>query len=241
MVGVTISGADDPTEPSQLAELSREFPFVEWGILFSLSRAGTARYPSMDWVHDLCSSEFVRNAPGMKLSAHFCGQYTRDTIVGDSRWLLRPHMAQFRRVQLNGFQWPASPRFQDVLKLSPHEFILQVGDERALRQAGDKVAQWGVDRVSALYDPSAGQGIEALTWPEPPDVDGFRIGYAGGLSPGNVEEAIVTRVPLSVRDGCWIDMETGVRSGGYRADVDMFDLAKVREVLTRAKPFVRGA
>ena len=32
---VTITGADDFTEPKDLVELSEEFPFVEWAILLS--------------------------------------------------------------------------------------------------------------------------------------------------------------------------------------------------------------
>ncbi|MHB1675039.1 MAG: hypothetical protein ACYCSP_12405 [Acidobacteriaceae bacterium] len=32
---VTITGADDSTDIVELAELSEEFPFVEWGILIS--------------------------------------------------------------------------------------------------------------------------------------------------------------------------------------------------------------
>ena len=32
---VTITGADDSIQPSQLLDLQKEFPFVEWGILLS--------------------------------------------------------------------------------------------------------------------------------------------------------------------------------------------------------------
>jgi len=177
----------------------------------------------------------VSVAPGLKLAAHFCGEYTRDTVVGNSRWLLRPHMSFFRRVQVNGFEWPLSARFADVLKQSPHEFILQVRDERGLRLAAEKAEEWGAARVSALFDPSGGRGVGSPSWPTPPDVDGFRVGYAGGLGPANVEEALVMRVPMTAKS-CWIDMESGVRSG-----TDAFDLSKVREVLVRAKPFVRSA
>ena len=46
---VTITGADDAVDPGALVALSAEFPFVEWGILFSKSREGEARYPSAEW------------------------------------------------------------------------------------------------------------------------------------------------------------------------------------------------
>ena len=36
---VTLTGADDFTDPKRLIEISREYPFVEWGILFSLKHS----------------------------------------------------------------------------------------------------------------------------------------------------------------------------------------------------------
>jgi hypothetical protein len=50
LTGITITGADDQVDPRELAMLSAEFPFVEWGILMSESRAGTSRYPGQTWM-----------------------------------------------------------------------------------------------------------------------------------------------------------------------------------------------
>lgn len=47
---VTITGADDSTDISQLVELSQEFPFVEWGILVSRRSEGGPRFPSREWI-----------------------------------------------------------------------------------------------------------------------------------------------------------------------------------------------
>ncbi len=42
---VTLTGADDSVRPAELVEISQQYPLVEWGILFSKSQQGTARFP----------------------------------------------------------------------------------------------------------------------------------------------------------------------------------------------------
>ena len=42
---VTMTGADESVDPKALIELSKEFPFVEWGILIG-SQSGM-RFPSV--------------------------------------------------------------------------------------------------------------------------------------------------------------------------------------------------
>ena len=56
----TITGADDLVDPDDLVVLSREYPFVEWAILISASRAGTPRYPSSAWLERL-QNRFIMN------------------------------------------------------------------------------------------------------------------------------------------------------------------------------------
>jgi hypothetical protein len=50
---VTITGADDIVDHDDMLKLCEEFPFLEWGILVSFDRAGTARYPSVPWLIEL--------------------------------------------------------------------------------------------------------------------------------------------------------------------------------------------
>jgi len=38
IIKLTITGADDKTEVSSLIDISNNFEFIEWGILFSNSR-----------------------------------------------------------------------------------------------------------------------------------------------------------------------------------------------------------
>ena len=47
---VTITGADDSVEPKEIAELTKGFPFVEWGILLENGIYSGRRFPSRDWI-----------------------------------------------------------------------------------------------------------------------------------------------------------------------------------------------
>jgi phosphoribosylanthranilate isomerase len=78
---------------------------------------------------------------------------------------------------------------------------------------------------STLFDLSHGAGVLPESWPKP--IEGLRCGYAGGLSPDNVEQQIEKLHSLVGDYFLWIDMETHIRS-----DSDSkFDLDKVRSVL----------
>ncbi len=78
---------------------------------------------------------------------------------------------------------------------------------------------------SALFDLSHGIGILPSEWPNL--LDGVKCGYAGGLSPENLEEQIKRIEEKAGDTEIWIDMETHVRS-----NYDMlFDLQKVRQCL----------
>lgn len=48
-----MTGADDATDIDELLKLSDQFPFVEWGILFSQSSASKPKYPTKEWLYKL--------------------------------------------------------------------------------------------------------------------------------------------------------------------------------------------
>src|SRR5678815_1000900 len=74
---VTLTGADDSTDIKALLALAEEHPFVEWGLLFSVSHQGQPRYPSREWVERL-----MEEMPeDLKLSAHVCGRMVRDFVL----------------------------------------------------------------------------------------------------------------------------------------------------------------
>lgn len=217
---VTVTGADDLVDPRELVALSTRFPFVEWGILFSSSRAGQPRYPTEGWIRSLVRT--IRHQP-VHLAAHFCGARARDALNGFELWNddLRP---AFDRVQLNGYEALTSA-FCDMVNgvtSGGPEYILQArtvaGLATALRDRGR------ITRGSVLVDPSGGRGLDAHAMWAAVEAGDEWIGFAGGITPNNVADVI--GFLNERRSGpFWIDMESGVRTDG------LFDLGLVVEVL----------
>lgn len=111
---VTITGAGKTTDLQALADLSTNYPFVEWGILLSKSNMGKhPRFPGRAWLHDLFNAVNIyselheRDRPGMNISGHLCGKWVRDFCKGEWTWTddLNEHplyiASMFQRLQLN--------------------------------------------------------------------------------------------------------------------------------------------
>lgn len=229
---VTVTGADDSIEPEALIPLTERYPFVEWGILFSGSRQGSDRYPSADWL-----ARLRKIAPKLpNLCAHLCGTWVRNIVLeGAPTWWSKyePLPPIFKRVQLNfhGQFHKAGKEFVPALKrlaLIHEGFILQhdgVNDETIKTLGADLP-------VAPLFDRSGGAGVLPEAWPKP--IWSYQ-GYAGGLSPENVEDELHRILDVAGESRIWIDVETRVRS----EEDALFDLAKVETFLKRAAPFVR--
>jgi hypothetical protein len=217
-VMVTITGADDVVDPRDLLLMSWEFPFVEWGILWSAKMRGTPRYPTLDWISAFTRAALNGRRNPMRTSLHLCGATARSAVDGatfSEAW-------SFCRLQINGYM-PGRPLgLHNFIEYEPGqglEVILQCRSEDTLQQVADDAASLGPN-ASVLFDPSGGRGIEPFRWATTPF--GCRLGFAGGIGPDNVLDVIRDIGP---RDPYWIDMESGVRTD------DRFDLAKVRRVL----------
>lgn len=227
---VTITGADDSIEAKDLVPLSKRFPFVEWGILFSGSRQGTPRYPSTVWQGEL----WKVSTEGLQLSAHLCGKWVRDLVLkGNPSWWENHtglHQA-FQRVQLNfhGQYHKAATGFIGALRGRKHEYIFQHdGVNDGLISTFTTTPNL---RVYPLFDRSGGAGVVPGEWPKP---IWHYCGYAGGLGPDNLLLELRKIEGVVGESRIWIDMETKVRS----EDDMMFDLDKVKCCLEIAEPFV---
>jgi hypothetical protein len=225
-IEVTITGADDGVDPRELVELSRAFPFVEWAILTgSLDRFGTPRYPSLAWLDRFRA---LARAERLRAAAHLCGSPSRSFQTG--RWGVDEFAivsAAFQRVQVNG--WVSSARHVLVGVERPFELIIQCPSLKRL--GGAILDAVTIGNATVLLDASGGRGVEATTWARLSSA--IRLGYAGGIGPGNVERVLHE---LGPGPSCWIDMESGVRTD------DRFDLSKVRDVLEKvARWNARGA
>lgn len=236
---VTITGADDNTDPKALFELSRAYPFVEWGILRSQRQEGRPRYPSNDWMfafkmeHMSLSNRSIQR-PSIQVSIHLCGSWVREFLEGNmfpARFLGE----LYQRVQINthGELHRVTEDFITLVKSMPEtEFIMQVDglmNEFIQRSVGNF-------RVAALFDLSSGAGILPDHWPKP--LHGIHCGYAGGLSPENVVDQIRSIEVIAGDSPTWIDVETHVRS--VIDGKDVLDMSKVETFLRRSAPFVHA-
>lgn len=220
---VTITGADDRTDISEMQCLAAEFPFLEWAILYGL-KVGP-RNPSLDWQ----KAFFAADIPCAK-AVHLCGIDACRELMTDR---LPEHLHQADRLQIN-----INARADDFVD----EHVVQAY-EAALPLWSNVVVQWhsrtqsniqtllerhtARDDVHVLLDSSKGKGIVPAAWEVPVAVAGQYCGFAGGLGPHNVATVLAQLEPLG--RPYWIDMETHVRTG------DALDLRKVRKVLELAQ------
>lgn len=226
---VTISGADDQTDPEQLARLSEQFSFVEWGVLLSSSKARRPRYPTAAWLDRLqsCATE------KMRISGHLCGALVKEICRGEFPVHLdRP---LFRRMQLNlagHFGEIKDP--QTLVRCLPRnrEYILQIGhaENDGLRLA-ESLQSSGLE-ISILLDSSGGRGLSPSRWPAL--VPTLRCGFAGGLGPDNLEQELANLREVAGSATIWVDMESRVRT----TDGTTLDLSKVRACLEIVQSFV---
>lgn len=200
---ITFTGADDHTDASEMAALSRQYP-IEWGILFSPKRQGAGRYPTKQAVMNFIGRK-------LRLAAHLCGGDARQ-VMGfySSNWddLIADH---FERAQIN----TSDPKvnYAQIREWADNQCV------RAILQC--RAAFPTTNLVDILFDASGGRGILANDWPHAPL--GQFVGYAGGLGPNTIADAM--QVIPSRAERYWIDMESGVRD-----EQDRFDLNKCRAV-----------
>jgi len=226
---ITITGADDGVSLIDLYNLATEFPFLEFGILYSHDRLGTPRYPSNAWRQNLIAFDDRR------FSLHLCGLAAREAMAGIFTNL--PRVPAGWRIQLNGFSKWKLPGLAIAVGRDPHEIILQCQSFSAAHEAERLFIQH--PNVSILWDASGGRGIDD-GWsdiPYPTSADGPRYGWAGGITVDNIQSKIelvlaANDLPALRNAECWLDLESGARTE------DRFDMVKARRLLELAKPFV---
>jgi hypothetical protein len=200
---VTLTGADDSVSPRELLKISREFPFVEWGILVSRSCSfdGRSRFPSVKWVEELADA--VEDArvgtcfgPKYQFSCHVCGQWVKDLFPGSSLdrsaiqkewpWLLPIYFdpddpGLFQRVQLNFHA------LKHGVPINPCRLTNVVGTRQVIFQidgVNDYLFEWAINagiNAVPLYDMSGGAGIVPEEWPM--ETDAFPKTVATSVRP----------------------------------------------------------
>lgn len=237
---VTITGADDNTHKADMISISKDFPFVEWGILFSRSRQGSERYPSLVWVDELMRMVLSHNCmePNQpKLSAHLCGDYTVEYLstgyMTKAFLDLRKVMSgvAFSRYQLNfnSTKNIACKDFYESINRCSTNQILQYN--KANYDLCQNVIQLKNTNIHFLHDGSGGRGVLPGEWQEV--IPNHFTGYAGGLNPDNLEDSLVNINKAAGDNQIWIDTETGVRTDG------VLDLKKVVKFLEISSKYVK--
>jgi hypothetical protein len=240
---VTVTGADDSISPIELFSINREYPFVEFGILLSkgVGDLGGSRFPSTEWLKEL-KKLYDENAKSkIHFSGHICGSWVKDIFLKGIWPIDRRATADFESIatrwQLNthgikhdfkGVMLKPVIQYRHILG---NEIIFQYDNEnnQALFSCGDLT-------VSALFDLSHGAGVLPKKWPKP--FAGIPCGYAGGLSPDNIEEQLAILEPIVEDKTIWIDAESYLRSYDSSKG-DYFDPNKVAKFLEKAKPWVK--
>jgi hypothetical protein len=198
---VTFTGVDTSTSIEGMMALRARYP-IEWAVLFSPGRQGSdPRYPALSFV-----SELAQGYPH-ELAAHLCGGHTRAVLdAGASD--LDERLERFGRAQLNGAPEAASHHIWHWGRDVGVQPIMQCRDQLP----DDPYVAW-------LFDASGGRGIAPTKWPIPPTTASPRQwGFAGGLNPSNVAQAVAT-IGTTATD-YWVDMETGVRDEHDRLDLE---------------------
>jgi phosphoribosylanthranilate isomerase len=230
---VSITGADDHTDPVKLVKLTEDYPFVEWALLYVPHKEFYPRNPSKGWREEFLNllSYHFKKTPRQQYvhtALHLCGslafyQLLANVFPGEAR--------RYGRLQLNvnarAQEFSDAQVFEiyaKALKLGPkiilqmHESSESIIDAFSLSTAGTEIGN-----IHLLHDSSKGRGVTPDYWRGSFYPWGFAQGFAGGLNPDNLQANLNKLDALGIP--YWIDMESGVRTD------NQFDLVKVEQVL----------
>lgn len=217
---LTMTGVDAKTDPKWIKSMLRKYILnsgysgLEFAILRSPKVDQSPRYPTRDVIKRLVSEA----KPG-DFAFHLCGRYAR--MVHSLEWAELCDIIDFSmvgRVQVN------STEADEKAILTLWRFSQHINKP--------VIMQWRADEfplvphtVHLLQDRSGGTGLAETRWAVP-DQSTHRgqtyapIGYAGGLGPANVADALAKINPLSRGRRFWIDCESSLRAD------DWFDQSK---------------
>lgn len=230
---------DDSVEPSVLKEISRENPYVEWGVLLRSDKQGTPRYASDALLQEL-------GGLGVHLAAHLCGDYCEEALRGRYDAVERLLRLGFKRVQMN-------PTRANNVILQPEDMAEHTENARRLIERfpqAEFILQWNEEtralwaplldasppNLSLLFDASCGTGV-AITAPPAPR-EGVRCGYAGGLGPSTLGP-ILQQLEEATGDAVvWVDMESSLRRVSGDADTFSIDACRACIAVVKASPVV---
>ena len=252
---VTITGIDDDTKMSDIVSISKKYPFVEWGLLWSKSN-GRPRYPVNETVSSFFNEIFDDEDCSCSTSLHVCGSFVDDLVNGHFD-ILPSDINYFQRVQLNFNNEVKKYCVDDLAKLKDslyRNFGLNVifqyneNNKQIIKELLEENNYFfELDSFNILQDSSGGKGLFNNEWFPSfsrdysyEDDDGIThytsddiyTGYAGGLNPDNVEKELNHICKINFNN-FWIDVETGVRTD------NKLDFNKIVNFLFKSKAFIK--
>jgi len=187
---ITLTGADERTNISDLLYLLEHYPSVELGLLYTATPEGRNRYPSRRWL-----ASVLPKLQG-RVALHVCGSAARHELLSHNLFDLTRHTP---RVQLNGV---VSVETAEAAARTVGTLITQHS------YANRELLTVKARNHSLLIDSSGGKGISPEQWTAPSTDK--PVGFAGGLGLANLAEQMVLITPLA-KAGAWLDMESNLR------------------------------
>jgi hypothetical protein len=220
----TFTGIDAKTDLDRVLTLSEEFPFLEFGVLFSLSPEDKdARYMAPSVV-ELVLKKLARH--DVNTALHVCGSAVNAYVAGDQ--IIKRPALYADRIQLN-FSANRVPftveELDKAISTAPYKIITQHFPPNA-----DLVSLLKAKNHQVLFDLSGGRGVETDEWPDAFDTK--TTGFAGGLGPDSIDVALPKILHASRGLNCWIDMESRIRTNGY------LDLDLCEAIAKKVAPFI---
>lgn len=227
---ITLTGVDDETSLERLLEISSRYdeggaPFVEWGVLYSISNQGKGRYPTLERIEQIAELAVSRRAA---FALHVCGRAVRDFLAATGH--VHEVAAKFPRVQVNfkSADHDLSGLRHQLQHYPDRKIIIQHNEANR-----NLWVEFGSHRnFQILYDESGGRGELRESWPTPVPNEQIVVGYAGGLGPDNLAAELPKIHDAAGRRLYWVDME-----GRLRTDQDRFDLDRAERCLETMKAF----
>ena len=230
---LTFTGVDRKTPMKDLLFLAESYgkAHVEFGVLVG-SHSGEADHGIFPPLHIVRALKSLRLDYGVQMAIHLCGRYSRMVMQDNgSPDELYDLCNGFSRVQVNLHGDSFNPGRVAVASRAIKRFADTVACQRVILQHRSDWQHIPVfhEKVEYLFDRSEGGGRAAFEeWPAPsPHLP--RMGYAGGIGPETIDQAIdFARAHPDAN--LWFDMEGRIRYAGW------LDLGAVEAVCESVYP-----
>ena len=216
---LTFTGVDSETPMNDLLSIAKRYgkSHVEFGVLVGSHTGESSQGGIFPSLHIVRAVKNLKLDYGIQVAIHLCGRYSRMVMQDDGAPDEVYDLCNgFSRVQVNLHGDSFNPGRIAVASQAVKRFADTVGCQRVILQHRGGWGQIPVfhEKVEYLFDKSEGGGRAAFEeWPAPvPHLR--RMGYAGGIGPETIDQAI--DFALAHPDAnLWFDMEGRIRYAGW--------------------------